>query len=318
MQQKNARLRPFSQQDIPALVEVINTANAHYGDRDTVTTEDIAALVASPYVVAEEDFLIAEGDGGAVVGGGVFAFNPTNGQAFGLARVLPSYERLGLGTRLVMQTDAAFLRRAQQHIAPELQPIMSRKTAGTCDGAQVLLSKAGYVRQYVQYTMRCDFEALPLPVALPAPFTLRPFDIERDCRAVYEVFKETFAEHRMQVAQMPYERWLEQLQTPLFTPDLFFVAYDDETIAGINLCFYSADYPHLGWVEMLGVRQPYRHQGLGTALLKHAFHVFALRGLEGAALDVDGEDETTVAFYERAGMRIVQHAVLYSKSFEKL
>ena len=316
--QRNARLRPFSQQDIPALVDVINTANAHYGDRDTVTEEDIVALSASPYVVAEEDFLIAESDSGEIVGGGVFVFNPASGQALGLARVLPSYERLGLGTRLLMQTDAAFLRRAERHVSPALPLVMSRKTAGTCDGAQVLLGKAGYVRQYVQYTMRYDFEALPLPATLPAPFTLHPFDIERDSRAVYEVFKETFAQHRMQVAQMPYERWLAQLQTPLFTSDLFFIAYHGEQIAGINLCFYAADYPHLGWIEMLGVRAPYRRQGLGTALLKHAFHVFALRGLAGAALDVDGEDAATVTFYQRAGMRIVQHAVLYSKSFEKL
>lgn len=71
----------------------------------------------------------------------------------------------------------------------------------------------------------------------------------------------------------------------------------------------------LGYVSALGVRRPWRHRGLGLALLRNALRAFRARGMTRAGLDVDGENLTgAVRLYERAGMHIVKQRDTYEKA----
>jgi mycothiol synthase len=70
----------------------------------------------------------------------------------------------------------------------------------------------------------------------------------------------------------------------------------------------------IGWVDNLGVRKPWRRQGLGMALLRHAAHVFRSQGISRMALGVDSENPTGASrLYERAGMHIAQRHATYRK-----
>ena len=61
----------------------------------------------------------------------------------------------------------------------------------------------------------------------------------------------------------------------------------------------------MGWVEMLGVRAPWRRRGLGECLLSTALHRLAERGLPRAGLGVDAENVTgALRLYQRVGMEI--------------
>ncbi len=71
----------------------------------------------------------------------------------------------------------------------------------------------------------------------------------------------------------------------------------------------------MGFVDDLGVRRPWRKNGLGLALLHHSFGAFYQRGIRHVELSVDTESLTgATRLYERAGMR---RAKKYGTRYEK-
>ena len=70
----------------------------------------------------------------------------------------------------------------------------------------------------------------------------------------------------------------------------------------------------MGWVNILGVRRPWRKRGIGVALLEHSFGEFYRRGILKAGLGVDAESLTgALRLYEKAGM----HVHLIFDNYEK-
>jgi ribosomal protein S18 acetylase RimI-like enzyme len=100
-----------------------------------------------------------------------------------------------------------------------------------------------------------------------------------------------------------------------YDPSLWFLAVNGDNIAGIALCLSEArGRPELGWVSVLGVRPAWRGQGLGLALLKHAFAEFHRRGKRTVGLAVDSESLTgATRLYERAGMHVARDGRSYER-----
>ena len=72
-----------------------------------------------------------------------------------------------------------------------------------------------------------------------------------------------------------------------------------EEIAGLCLCDVNEEHiarigRKEGWVDILGVRRPYRRQGLGRALLLAGLHVLKEAEMESAMLGVDADSLTGV------------------------
>jgi ribosomal protein S18 acetylase RimI-like enzyme len=68
----------------------------------------------------------------------------------------------------------------------------------------------------------------------------------------------------------------------------------------------------MGWVEILCVRKPWRHQGLGLALLHHTFNVYYQRGLRRVGLGVDAQNLSgATRLYKKAGMKVYREHVTY-------
>jgi ribosomal protein S18 acetylase RimI-like enzyme len=90
-----------------------------------------------------------------------------------------------------------------------------------------------------------------------------------------------------------------------FDPDLWFLAWDGDQLAGLVLAApeYEGDAA-LGWIRLLAVREPWRGRGLGSGLLRLGFAALYDRGLRRVGLGVDAENVTgAVRLYERAGMQ---------------
>jgi mycothiol synthase len=69
-----------------------------------------------------------------------------------------------------------------------------------------------------------------------------------------------------------------------------------------------------GWVDVVGVRRPWRNRGLGLALLRHAFAEYHRRGVRKVGLSVDAESVTSAPrLYGRAGMSVKSSYVIYVK-----
>lgn len=134
-----------------------------------------------------------------------------------------------------------------------------------------------------------------------------------DERRVYEAHMDAFADH-WDFEPDPFDEWRRwNLQPEQYDPALWFLAEDDEELAGICLCrpHQGGDYEH-GWIGVLGVRPAWRRRGLGVALLHHAFRELRARGKTRVGLGVDGENTTgAVALYERVGMTVTRRNDTY-------
>ena len=100
---------------------------------------------------------------------------------------------------------------------------------------------------------------------------------------------------------------------------MWFLAMEGDEIAGISLTRpegYSEK--ELGWVNILGVRRPWRKHGLGLALLLHSFGELYRRGVRKAGLGVDAENLTgALRLYEKAGMHVHMVFDTYEKTIRE-
>lgn len=174
------------------------------------------------------------------------------------------------------------------------------------------LETAGFEELRRFYTMVIDLDRPIETAEFPEGITLRPFDPDVHAHAVHAAHQESFRDHWGHVEGSPYEDWLHHLLKDNFDPSLWFIAWDDEEIAGICLCEKSDSNPHTGFVYILGVRRGWRKRGLGMALLRHSFHVFQQRDMKRVELGVDSDSRTNaVALYERAGMQADRVTITY-------
>jgi mycothiol synthase len=172
-----------------------------------------------------------------------------------------------------------------------------------------LLERAGFevVRHSIRMVIDLDEEpAVPL---WPDELMVRTAVIEDDLPAVVMTVRDSWKDHWGYV-ESPFEeeveRWRHSTLDQEFDPTLWFLAVNgDGEIAGVNLCRPKIrDDAEMGWVGTLAVRRPWRRQGLGLALLHHAFGEFYRRGKRRVGLGVDAQSLTgATRLYERAGMR---------------
>jgi ribosomal protein S18 acetylase RimI-like enzyme len=124
---------------------------------------------------------------------------------------------------------------------------------------------------------------------------------------------ETF-EDSWEHTREPYDEWSHwMLERPGFDPNLWLLAATaDDEIAGIALCRVHEADSKSGWVSILGVRRPWRRQGLGRALLLESFHRLAACGCERAILGVDASSLTGAhTLYASAGMSVISTFDIY-------
>lgn len=97
-----------------------------------------------------------------------------------------------------------------------------------------------------------------------------------------------------------FRQWWKALRKDYeFDPALFFLAIDDEGVAGIAQCWKSA------FVKDLAVHPRARRRGIGRALMMTVFHEFAQRGAAYVDLRTREDNTNAQAFYLSLGMTLV-------------
>ena len=160
-------------------------------------------------------------------------------------------------------------------------------------------------------------EDIPEP-QFPPGIAVRTWVRGQDDEATLAAFNEAFADH-WDFIPVPLEEWLHWTNLPCFRPELNLLAVAGEEIAGICLCDVNEEHiarigRQEGWVDTLGVRRLYRHQGLGRALLLAGLHVLKEAGMESAMLGVDAESLTgATRLYESVGFVERKRFILYRR-----
>lgn len=232
--------------------------------------------------------------------------------------VHPDYRGRGIGTYLVQWAEATVRARISQ--APE-----GTRVALMCDrehtnlAAQELFTLQGYTHVRTFSTLVIEMHAPPPDPQIPPGIHIRHFNPETETESMTRTKMDTFKDHWGYIErpiEVILERWQHHITTdPDYDPTLVFVAVAGDTIVGVCQCRPKrvAD-PDMAWIDILGVRKEWRHQGLGLALLHHTFGEFYRRGKRKVSLGVDTQSLTgATRLYEKAGMQTLRKYLSYEK-----
>jgi mycothiol synthase len=217
--------------------------------------------------------------------------------------VHPELRGLGVGGRLVELAEESA--RARGGVSVQ-NTIVSHDEAA----AQVL-EQRGYrpVRHF--YRMAVELGDDPPEPEWPEGLRVELYR-EDDALAFHEAIEDAWQDH-WDHSPRPFELFRERIiEGSQYDPSLWAVVWAADEIAGGTIC--EAEYFGMGWIRSLFVRRPWRRQGLGMALLLHAFRTFHERGEHRVGLGVDAESPTgATRLYERAGMQVVEETAIYQK-----
>jgi mycothiol synthase len=223
--------------------------------------------------------------------------------------VHPDYREVGLGSYLVAWGERwtrDHMLQAQENARVVVQHYINSAN----EAARRLLENSGYSQVRGIYVMETTLDEPPALPRWPADISVRTFVPGRDERAVYEALEDAFRDLWGR-PRNPFERFVRETKNENFDPSLWFLALQGDEIAGLVLCKTLAGE---GWIDVVGVRRPWRNRGLGLALLRHAFTEYQRRNIRRVSLSVDAESITGAPrLYGRAGMRVRESYIIHLK-----
>ena len=178
------------------------------------------------------------------------------------------------------------------------------------DRDRLSLEMLGFELVKYHFQMHIQMDKPAPAVKWPPGIAMRNIIPGQDDEFVHQLIETAFARPSRQPSSL--EDWqYNMMRANIFDPELWFLALEEDEIVGACLCF---KYPEQGWVRQLGVHPRWQGKGLGSALLRHAFHVFQFHGYDRVGLTVDAENENAYLFYQRLGMRRVRQYEQHEKS----
>ena len=305
-------LRAATWKDLDAVADLIRAVCEADGDPDDAIPSSELKSEWEANFELETDVRVVTDPSGKVVGYEEFFCRPGHASYQGDSYVHPQFEDRGIGTALLRALDE----RARQEM-PKAEPdlrifLRNFMTAGD-ENARTLHEHEGFKAVRYNWSMRITLDGPPPAPSFPAGVEIRPFVEAEHLYPVYEALAESFADH-WGFIKPPFEEWKQHRMAPdRYYPDLWFVAWAGDQIACVSICRYRSG---MGWVWSLGVRRPWRKQGLGMALLLHSFGEFYKRGQAVVGLGVDASNPTgATRLYERAGMHVETEYICYEKEY---
>jgi mycothiol synthase len=303
------QIRPPVRADLENMLAVTHAYElAHYGETD-FTLEDMNTLWDSPTFDMTEQVRLVFDPAGRLICAAYFREQVHVWYSVSLD-ILPGYEDARLRAYL-MALGEEWARQDMLKAAAEVRIFLRAWVpARNAEVNAWFRENPDFTEVRRFWEMQIELNAAPPVPVWPERIVLRPFDIERDTRAVYEADDQIFRDH-WGFLPNDYPTWRHwTVERADFDPSLWFVACAGDQIAGISLCKNGEK----AWVDTLGVTRPWRGKGLGLALLHHSFGEFYRRGRVRAGLGVDSRNLTgATRLYERAGMHVAHESVTYEK-----
>ena len=299
-------LRPPRESEFDAMLELMNAHQlAAFGEAD-VTADELRTWLTSPSVLVERDIRVVEREGRLV--GYIDADATRTDPPLWWADV-----------KIAPDTDA------DEVVAELVSWLEERTEAGrlrvwtSVDDARVVsaFERLGFAPARHSYRMEIALDGKRGEPAWPdgvSERTLRLGEERRVYDAVIEVWQDT--SDPMDETFEEWAHWTTKLSA--FDPSLWFLAFDGAELSGFSLCRQDSVDESAGYVATLGVRRPWRRQGLGEALLLRSFQAFRERGYTRGTLGVDASSPTgATRLYERAGMRVYRNTLFLERAVHR-
>jgi len=266
------------------------------------------------------DLILVEGDG-ELIGYGIVGLN-ARGQDrvvfYHSAHLLAPWRGRGIREALLAANERRILEMAKGSRARTAT--IECWAADEANEWRSIVLGAGYQSSWhVVEMLRSDLERIP-DVPLPTGLEVRSVHPD-EMRLVWEARREghrdepSFSEDDFDDAA--FERWVSG---PGFRPDLWQVAWDGGSIAGMVLNVIDDDANRAlgrsrGLVEDVYVRPAYRRRGLGRALVARSLRVHATHGMDEVGLDATAENpHGAIRLYQSLGFAIERSFTFYRKS----
>lgn len=306
-------LRPAAWTDLEGVSQLIYATLQSTNDTSMAVSPDVlAGQWKTPGFMLETDAWVVTNPDGKIVASEEFMNHYLHASLRGDGYVHPDYTGLGLGTCLLETLDA----RARQEIpiaCPDLRVFLRTGVNAREKNGREIHEACGFKLVRHHWRMEINLEGPPTKEKWPAGVELRPFDLATQDHSVYDAQEEAFRDHWGHFPRT-YEHWqINNSAHPDFDPAQWHIAWAGEQIAGFSICRLKEGF---GWVAILGVRRPWRRQGLGMALLKHSFAEFYRRGVPRVGLSVDASNASgATRLYERAGMHVASEFLIHEKEY---
>jgi mycothiol synthase len=317
-------IRNYRPNDLPALVALINDADAVDKLERATTLQEMEHEMSFPTAHPETDCFLAWDDDRLVGHTDLYAREgdaQIDGTIYCWGVVHPLWRRRGVGRRLL---EAAYRRASEYAAGSEADRVYFQcNTRDVEEDRQALYQEFGMepVRYFVNLVRPLNGNLAPVEV--PAGIRVRTFDPEGDIETVYQVDNEAFRDHWGYTAN-DLEDYLHWIKGPHFRPELWFLAEEEASgeVVGLGLNTIDPDWiaqtgRQEGYVDTLAVLSKHRRKGLGTALLVQSLHALCAEGMEAAHLHADAENLTgAMRIYERVGFRVRKTSIAYRKAIE--
>ncbi|MDQ5825949.1 MAG: GNAT family N-acetyltransferase [Chloroflexota bacterium] len=316
--------RFYREGDIPALAELISTADRADGVYKQTGEEDLRDTFETPGLEPERRVIVVEGPKlpgvpqGLLLGFGR-AFPSTdkarNERIYNVAlRVRPEARQYGL-EREIARRLVELARQHEAEAAPGLAPASKVRLRtylfDTHTSARSVWEQTGLRRVRTGWTM---LRPLDDSLADPQPVegvTLRTYRRPEDNAATLQALNSSFADN-FDFQPLSDSRWEYAMSASYVRPDLSWVAEPSDEpgrIVGFSVCWITEEENERtgrkeGWVEGLGVVREWRRQGIGRALLLNSLHSLRSAGMEAALADVDSESEAPTRLFQLAGFGV--------------
>ena len=234
-------------------------------------------------------------------------------------RILPDWRRKGIGQAILRWVEGRLREIATGHPAEVKKYFLSLAEQGETDLA-AMFEQTGYQPERYGFEMvRPDLENIP-DYPLPEGLEVRPV-LPEHYRAIWEADTEAFRDHWgfVEPSEEDYQAWL--VDTTVFQPELWQVAWDVATdqVAGQVRTYIDHEQNKLyhrqrGWTEFISVRRPFRRRGLARALIARSLRAQKQAGMTESALGVDSDNLSgATRVYEDCGFRVVKRTTIYRK-----
>ncbi|GHO84195.1 GNAT family N-acetyltransferase [Dictyobacter formicarum] len=294
--------------DAEKVYQLAVASELHWLGKVDITLDDMRRMLGSPNVdLTSGGWLVLNQEEQAI--GYAVMEHVQHARNFVRCSVHPQYLDCGIG-ELLLDKAEQWARERIPLAAPDVRVTMR----GFCNNKNLAWKKLleQHDFQPIRNFWDMGIELSAVPAAPQWPEHIRIINPTPDMmHVVYEADEDIFRDHWGFMSQS-FEQWQYwTTQREKFDLALWFLAMDGDEIAGIALC---ADEEDGGWVHVLGVRRPWRRQGLALALLQHSFSEFFRRDIHTVYLSVDAQSLTgATRLYERAGMHVVQRSTQYEK-----
>lgn len=292
---------PDDAQSVTDFVAVCDTVD--YGEPD-LSIEDIRADWRRDGFVLERDaWLVYAQDGTLVAYGNVYDTGE-HARVEPTTCVHPTFREQGLEDFHIAHAEAWTRAygdtKMLQWIVNSAQPCWTER-----------FEKRGYHTTRHDYVMEIELNHEPPAPNLPDEFVIRSFERGRDERAVWACIQEAFRDHRGHKDIEFDAWWASYAEHAEWSPELSTVVTQGDEVVAAAMVFHSFAG---GWVRQIGVRRPWRNQGIALAMLQRIFGECYARGIKKVGLGVDAQNLTgATRVYERAGMQVKVHFVRYEK-----